>query len=1118
MDDPLDDPLRTGDEYFRAFFELNAFGAAQTDPRCGRFRRVNDAYCQITGYGRDELLTMRFSDLTHPDDRAADVAEYRRLVQGEIPVKRLEKRYVRKDGRVVWVQVDATVVRDAAGCPLSTLAVVQDVTERCQAREALRSSEERFRAVVESQSDLVVRYLPDTTRTFVNDAYCRFFGKARDELIGHKIVDLIPDPESRAEFLSHVESMRRHPRREVFEHVVEAPTGEMRWLHWADHAEFDAAGNLLEFQGIGRDVTARRLAEDRLRESEARNRALLDAIPDMMFLQSADGVYLDFHTPNPDDLLVPPEHFLGKRTRDVFPPELADTFARCHALVRETGDPQAVEYSLPMRGESRYFDARIVSCEGDKILSIVRDITERKRTEAALREAEARYRTLVEQVPTVVFMETLGDGAGLGELVYVSPQVEALLGYPVESWLTEPELWERSLHPDDRERTLAIVGHAYESGQPYTAEFRLIARDGHTVWVRDETQLVRDADGRPLHWQGVTIDVTAERLAAEALREAEAKYRARVEEVPAISYVQSVDPPHPITYISPQFEKILGWAPEEVLADPAYWVTLLHPDDRERALAAEANSHATGEPFDLEYRQRTRDGGYVWLYDRATLMRDAAGHPRYWQGIAIDVTARKVIEARLHESEERFRAAFDYAPIGMALVAPDGRFLQVNRALCRILGYDERELLATTCPAITHPDDVAADADQLRRVLAGERRDYQLEKRYVHKDGRIVWVLASIALVQAGCGDSVSFVCQIEDITERRRADAALREAEARYHTLVEQIPAVVYTGGPADDRAHADLRYISPQIEQLLGYPVEEWIADPDLWQQAIHPDDRARTLSEVSQTGTRDEPSVTEYRLIGRDGRVVWVRDEAKLVRSDDGRPLHWQGIAVDISAHRQAEAAARAADERYRGLIRDLHVGVVVHGPDAQILISNQAALDMLGLTEEELVGTIPPALDWRVVHEDGSPFPRHNRPVALAIASREPVRGTVLGVDRPRTLDRAWLLVNTMPQFGPDGAVTTRTSQPSLRSFTIPRPKPRPWAAAVVPWMFRISRRGTRRKAKSIFLRTVRSAIPRQETSLALRPAFRDCRCFNACSIRQVAVRRLPRRKYRNAPVR
>jgi PAS domain S-box-containing protein len=263
----------------------------------------------------------------------------------------------------------------------------------------------------------------------------------------------------------------------------------------------------------------------------------------------------------------------------------------------------------------------------------------------------------------------------------------------------------------------------------------------------------------------------------------------------------------------------------------------------------------------------------------------------------------------LRESEERFRGAFDGTSIGMALVSPAGRIVQANPALRTILGYGGSELLTRTFRDVTHPDDLDTDRELERQLLAGEIGTYQIEKRYLRNDGQLIWGRLTVSLVRDGARNSHYLVAQVQDITPYKAAGAALREAEARYRTLVEQIPAAVYVDA---GEALGTPRYISPRIQALLGYSPQEWVADPDLWIRTIHPDDRERIVAAVDGADGAAEPMHLEYRFLARDGREVWVHDQVALVRNEDGVGQYWQGFMLNITDRKRAEEELRLAKE--------------------------------------------------------------------------------------------------------------------------------------------------------------------------------------------------------------
>ena len=222
---------------------------------------------------------------------------------------------------------------------------------------------------------------------------------------------------------------------------------------------------------------------------------------------------------------------------------------------------------------------------------------------------------------------------------------------------------------------------------------------------------------------------------------------------------------------------------------------LTHPDDRAADVAA-AWEILDGKrsTHQVEKRFLHADGSVVWAIASLTFLRDDAGRPLSWVGQFQDITARRTTEQALRVSEERFRSAFDHAPIGIALVAPDGRWLRVNRQLCEMTGYAEEDLLKASFQDITHPDDLELDLEQVEAVLAGRIRTYEMEKRYFRADGSVLWVLLSVSLVRDAAGEPLYFVSQLQDIDERMRTHSELQRL-ARLDALTDAQPARVGRG-----------------------------------------------------------------------------------------------------------------------------------------------------------------------------------------------------------------------------------------------------------------------------------------------------------------------------------
>jgi PAS domain S-box-containing protein len=231
-----------------------------------------------------------------------------------------------------------------------------------------------------------------------------------------------------------------------------------------------------------------------------------------------------------------------------------------------------------------------------------------------------------------------------------------MLGYSPEEWRS-PDLWVANLHPDDRERVLEAVGRHNTDGAAVDLEYRFRTGDGAWKWIRDQATIVRDAAGRPRFSQGLMFDITELKETEEHLREAEQRYRAIVEHVPAAIYVDQADGSMASVYVSPQIEQIMGITPQEYLDDPEAWLKLMRPDHREEIRASYLQAIAERRSWRAEYPVVHPDGHEVWVHDETTFLLDDNGDPLFLQGVMFDVTERKLAEQALQESERREREA-----------------------------------------------------------------------------------------------------------------------------------------------------------------------------------------------------------------------------------------------------------------------------------------------------------------------------------------------------------------------------------------------------------------------------------------------------------------------------
>jgi len=404
-----------------------------------------------------------------------------------------------------------------------------------------------------------------------------------------------------------------------------------------------------------------------------------------------------------------------------------------------------------------------------------RDITKRKRAEERLKESEERHRAVVEQSIEGIYLFDPDDGRVLES----NKAFEKLLGYTADELLGmtiydfiahEREDIERNVRRDHRERRRDKGERKYRR------------KDGRLVDVKASASVVPYGEQEAVCC--VVHDVTERKEAEEALRKSEARLMEAQRIARLGNWEWNVKTGE--FFWSDEVFRIYGYEPKEFVPTYDKLMELAHPDDRE---LVEKNIDALHEhkPYEFEHRILRPNGEERVLHRQAKVYFDDEGEPLRMVGTVHDITEQKEAERQLRESEERFRSAFEDAPIGVALVGLDGRRLRVNRALCGMLGYSEEELLGKTYLENIHPEDRKISTYHLHQVLEEGEGSYRLERRYVHADGYAVWNLTSVSLIQDSQGDPSHLVCLHQDITERKALEKHL-EHQA-FHDSLTGLP-----------------------------------------------------------------------------------------------------------------------------------------------------------------------------------------------------------------------------------------------------------------------------------------------------------------------------------------
>jgi PAS domain S-box-containing protein len=470
--------------------------------------------------------------------------------------------------------------------------------------------------------------------------------------------------------------------------------------------------------------------------------------------------------------------------------------------------------------------------------------------------------------------------------------------------------WREKIHPDDLARYAGKNDDAIRGvTEHYVVEYRILNRSRHWTWLHERGRVTaRDASGKAQRFVGVCFVIDEKKNMETALRAAEDRYEIAINaaRLPVWEYDVATDTVTGNVY----WHRNLGYelTDEEARQRTETWLSDVHPDDclvLERTLAGDS-ADSTGF-FQSEIRIRAATGEYKWLLDRGRVIERAPdGAPRKLAGISLDIDARRRTETALRESEQRFRGAFEFAGIGMALVGPDGRWIRVNRALTGIVGYTTEELLATTFQAITHPDDLDADLEYVRQMLAGSRTHFDMEKRYFHKDGHIVWVLLSVSLVRNDAGQPLYFVSQIQDITARKQAESQLIDSESRYRTVANLMPGFVFEGAVKEGQLYPT--WVSSGFERVYGCALDRFI---ELGRASFYDEaTRARVDAGALSIGQGSDLNM-ELPVRSTDGVQRWLRVVARGVRAGPGAEVdRVLGVAEDITERKRLEQALSAA----------------------------------------------------------------------------------------------------------------------------------------------------------------------------------------------------------------
>ena len=571
---------------------------------------------------------------------------------------------------------------------------------------------------------------------------------------------------------------------------------------------------------------------------------------------------------------------------------------------------------------------------------LTKELEERQRVEEELQASKRLLSAIIETHPDVLYIYDLIEQRAF----HYNRELYTSIGYTPEELIEiGAEILPKLMHPNDLAKFPDYLKQfdTAKEGEVFEFEYRMKHKNGEYRWFYSrDTLFARDKDGKPQQILGAATDITERKQVEEKLRKSEESFRALVENSPDI--IGRFDHQLRHLYVNPAVELATGIPPEAFLGKthrdlgmPEEIVTFFQD--------ALQSVFTTGQERLIEFGFPSPNG-IQYYQSRIVPEFNSDGTIGSVLKVARNITEPKQAEAALRESEQRFRSIFEQAAIGIAIALPDGRLSQVNQKFTDIIGYTSLEIQVLNFQDITHPDDLAVELEYIRQCLAGESSTYSMEKRYIRKDGSIVWVNLTSSRVFSGAGEPQYAIAVVEDISDRKLAEQKLRETTFLYQRILDAIPDLILCKGSESKIIYANKAfrdYYGMTMEQLQGI-IDAPRVNPEYTQQYVKDD---AYVFNTGQTLSIEEP-VVRY-----DGIERLFSTVKSAIRDTNGQVVQTVGVSRDITEQKLAEESLRVSERRYSTLARISPVGIFRTDTKGQYLYVNERWCEIAGLTPSE-----------------------------------------------------------------------------------------------------------------------------------------------------------------------
>jgi len=931
----------------------------------GTFLDVNDGAVKMYGYTREELIGKNpLLVSAEGKNDLPKVVEQVKVAFGGIP-QELEFWGKRKNGEIFPKNV--RLYKGEYFGKDVVIAVAQDITERKKAEAALKESEGEYRQLVENSPIGIYRTTPDGRILEANQALSNMLGYKTFEEYSSRNLEIEPDATYNRQGFK--EKLERENKIIGLEAEWLKKDGTPLFVRENAQAVRDANGAIIYYEGTVEDITERKHAADKLKESENRYRLLVNNSPD------AIGVHSEGKIVFVNNAAV--KLFGGNKKEDligipilnvVHPDSRAVVLQRLQQMQNGNVVPLNEEKFLRLDGTP--VDVEVTAMPltlGNKqaFQVVIRDITERKLAGQKLKASEEQHKSLSSMFRLVSDnSEDLLWAKDLdNKYIFTNKAMcdKLLLANDTDEPIGKDDLFfarrEREAHPENPEwhtfgeicaNTDEVI-HKEKTAKQFD-EYGNVK--GKFLFLDVRKAPIWDNNGKMIGVVGTARDVTNEKalenetaIASEKLKASEELFRNLIENITDVFYIS--DGQGRMKYCSPNFFKFTGFSPQEILEH--IYIRVVAPADRKEVVEHYTEATKSGVlDTNFELRVQRKDGSIFWAEQNTRIIRDEKGNVVEYRNIACDVTKRKQAEEALKKSEEWFRNLFEKASDGIFHLSLSGKIVSVNKSFALMHGYTVEELQKMNLNDLDTPETSQQFPERMRRLLEGESLTFEVE--HYHKDGHTFPLEVTASLITVG--DEKFIMAFHRDITERKKSADALRVSEERFRLISSLSSDYLFSTKITED-GNAELDWVLGAFEKITGYTLEEYKAIGG-WRAVLHPDDRGKDSLDFQKL-LNNEKVISEVRTIQKNGNIVWTRSYARPIWDEKANKLIGiYGAVQDITEQKSAEEELRKSELHFRSVWESSASGMRVTNEEGIIISVNNAFCRMVGKTKEELEG--------------------------------------------------------------------------------------------------------------------------------------------------------------------